>query len=152
MLICQKDFVNDLINKVISPKMEPPELVQKKVLSMIQSWAHAFSPDPDMRGVAEIYMELKRKGVEFPPPTDDDLLLVASNQSSPVSRPSSSASSSSGHPPPHHHPPPHAPVPGKHAAVQQQVPGAFRRTHFCSAVVQSLSAIRTTRTNTIGIN
>ena len=25
-----------------------------QVLSLIQSWAHAFSPDPDLRGVAEV--------------------------------------------------------------------------------------------------
>ena len=43
---------------------------------MLQSWAHAFSPDPDLRGVAEVYMDLKKKGVEFPVPSDEDLLLV----------------------------------------------------------------------------
>ena len=53
--------------------------MQDKVLSLIQSWAHAFSSDPDLRGVAEVYMDLKKKGVEFPIPSDDDLLLVQSN-------------------------------------------------------------------------
>ena len=77
-------------------------MISSKVLSLIQSWAHAFSPDPDLRGVAEVslahclgslystakilivdgqvYMDLKRKGVEFPTPSDEDLLLVQSRQ------------------------------------------------------------------------
>ena len=77
-------------------------MISFKVLSLIQSWAHAFSPDPDLRGVAEVilahclgslystakilivdgqvYMDLKRKGVEFPTPSDEDLLLVQSRQ------------------------------------------------------------------------
>ena len=77
-------------------------MISFKVLSLIQSWAHAFSQDPDLRGVAEVtlahclgslystakilivdgqvYMDLKRKGVEFPTPSDEDLLLVQSRQ------------------------------------------------------------------------
>ena len=65
---------------MISPKLEPSQAIQDKVLALIQSWAHAFSSDPDLRGVAEVYMDLKKKGVEFPAPSDDDLLLVQSNQ------------------------------------------------------------------------
>ena len=30
----------------------------------------------NVQGVAELYLELKKKGIEFPPPTDDDILLV----------------------------------------------------------------------------
>ena len=78
-LVCQKEFADELINR-ISPNLEPSQAIQDKVLSLIQSWAHAFSSDPDLRGVAEVYMDLKKKGVEFPVPSDDDLLLVQSNQ------------------------------------------------------------------------
>ena len=78
-LVCQKEFADELINR-ISPNLEPSQAIQDKVLSLIQSWAHAFSSDPDLRGVAEVYMDLKKKGVEFPIPSDDDLLLVQSNQ------------------------------------------------------------------------
>lgn len=122
VLICQKDFIYDiLINKVLSSTVEPPLIIQEKVLQMIQSWAHAFSPDPDLRGVAEIYMELKRKGVIFPDPSDDDLLLI---QSSTSSRPDSSASSHSSpvkiHSPIRNQiPPAHAPVPSKHTEPKQ---------------------------------
>jgi len=113
VLICQKDFIYDiLINKVLSSTVEPPLIIQEKVLLMVQSWAHAFSPDPDLRGVAEIYMELKRKGVIFPDPSDDDLLLVESNQSSPNSQTDSLSSSHSS--PIRNQIPIHAPVPSKH--------------------------------------
>jgi hypothetical protein len=98
LLVCQRDFANDLINRVIAPTVEVSPAIQDKVLSLLQSWAHAFSPDPDLRGVAEVYMDLKRKGVEFPTPSDEDLLLVQSRRpsaKSPGSRPPSSASSSS---------------------------------------------------------
>ena len=65
---------------MISPNLEPSQAIQDKVLALIQSWAHAFSSDPDLRGVAEVYMDLKKKGVEFPIPSDEDMLLVQSNQ------------------------------------------------------------------------
>jgi len=98
LLVCQRDFANELINRVIAPNIDVSTSIQDKVLSLIQSWAHAFSPDPDLRGVAEVYMDLKRKGIEFPTPSDEDLLLVQSRQPATVgspTRPASSASSSS---------------------------------------------------------
>lgn len=98
LLVCTKDFSNELINRVIAPDIEVSTAIQDKVLALIQSWAHAFSPDPDLRGVAEVYMDLKRKGVEFPTPSDDELLLVQSRQAASVpspTRPASSASTSS---------------------------------------------------------
>jgi len=95
-LVCQKEFADELINR-ISPNLEPSQAIQDKVLSLIQSWAHAFSSDPDLRGVAEVYMDLKKKGVEFPVPSDDDLLLVQSNQSSPSKSVTSISSSNSSH-------------------------------------------------------
>jgi len=93
LLICSKDFSNELIHKVI-PQSTNAQLVQDKILSLIQSWAHAFSVDPDLQGVAEIYMELKKKGVEFPAPSDDDILLVQKSQSDMPGNMSSSSSSS----------------------------------------------------------
>ena len=79
-LVCEKEFVDFLISRVISPHLDPGPEVQTKVLSLIQSWAHAFSPDPELRGVAEVYMDLKKKGIQFPIPSDEDLLLVQSMQ------------------------------------------------------------------------
>jgi len=94
-LVCQKEFADELINRVISPNLEPSQAIQDKVLALIQSWAHAFSSDPDLRGVAEVYMDLKKKGVEFPIPSDEDMLLVQSNQSSPARSVHSLSSASS---------------------------------------------------------
>ncbi|KAH8408199.1 hypothetical protein KR215_000071 [Drosophila sulfurigaster] len=70
MLVAQKDFINELV-KLIGPKNDPPAVMQEKVLSLIQIWADAFKNQPDLNGVTQMYMELKNKGIEFPP-TDLD--------------------------------------------------------------------------------
>eukprot|EP00092_Neocalanus_flemingeri_P017279 GFUD01018685.1.p1 GENE.GFUD01018685.1~~GFUD01018685.1.p1 ORF type:complete len:308 (+),score=105.22 GFUD01018685.1:177-1100(+) len=72
-LVCQREFAFDLIRQVISPNMEPSKDIQDKVLSLIQSWALEFSSDRDLNGIAEVYMYLKNKGLEFPAPSDEDL-------------------------------------------------------------------------------
>lgn len=72
MLVAQKDFINDLV-KLIGPKNDPPAAMQEKVLSLIQIWADAFKNQPDLNGVTQMYMELKNKGIEFPP-TDLDAM------------------------------------------------------------------------------
>lgn len=67
---------------IIGPKYDPPQVVQEKVLGMIQvsafaalllpflthcqMWADAFRGMPSCAGVCEVYDELKTKGVEFP--------------------------------------------------------------------------------------
>ncbi|KAF6203068.1 hypothetical protein GE061_003481 [Apolygus lucorum] len=65
LLVCNKEFVNELV-RLIGPKNGPPQAVQEKVLYLIQSWVDAFHRHPDLRGVVEVYTELKAKGVEFP--------------------------------------------------------------------------------------
>jgi len=75
ILICQKEFVTDLVN------LECPQAIKDQVLSMVQSWAQAFSSDPDLSGVYEVYGDLKMKGVVFPEPsTQDKILVTSSNQ------------------------------------------------------------------------
>jgi len=64
-LVCQKEFVNELV-RLISAKFDAPQIVQERVLGLIQAWADAFRGNPALTGVAEIYEELKAKGVEFP--------------------------------------------------------------------------------------
>lgn len=63
--IAHKDFLNDMV-KVIGPKYDPPQALQEKVLSMIQTWADAFRGSPDMKDVEKVYQDLKAKGIEFP--------------------------------------------------------------------------------------
>ncbi|XP_075942186.1 TOM1-like protein 2 isoform X1 [Anarhichas minor] len=64
--VANRDFIDGVLVKIISPKTNPPTIVQDKVLSLIQAWADAFRSCPDLTGVVHIYEELKRKGIEFP--------------------------------------------------------------------------------------
>lgn len=64
--VANRDFIDGVMVKIISPKNNPPTIVQDKVLSLIQAWADAFRSSPDLTGVVHIYEELKRKGIEFP--------------------------------------------------------------------------------------
>ncbi|XP_026216290.1 TOM1-like protein 2 isoform X2 [Anabas testudineus] len=64
--VANRDFIDGVLVKIISPKANPPTIVQDKVLSLIQAWADAFRSSPDLTGVVHIYEELKRKGIEFP--------------------------------------------------------------------------------------
>ncbi|XP_076852934.1 TOM1-like protein 2 isoform X2 [Brachyhypopomus gauderio] len=66
VLVATRDFIDGVLVKTISPKNNPPTIVQDKVLALIQAWADAFRSSPDLTGVVHIYEELKRKGVEFP--------------------------------------------------------------------------------------
>ncbi|XP_041829142.1 TOM1-like protein 2 isoform X2 [Melanotaenia boesemani] len=65
-LVTSRDFVDGVLVKIISPKNNPPTIVQDKVLALVQAWADAFRSSPDLTGVVQIYEELKRKGIEFP--------------------------------------------------------------------------------------
>uniref|UniRef100_A0A672FJS3 Target of myb1 like 2 membrane trafficking protein n=1 Tax=Salarias fasciatus TaxID=181472 RepID=A0A672FJS3_SALFA len=64
--VATRDFIDGVLVKIISPKSNPPTIVQDKVLSLIQAWADAFRSTPDLTGVVHIYEEMKRKGIEFP--------------------------------------------------------------------------------------
>ncbi|GAA6101055.1 TOM1-like protein 2 isoform X1 [Tachysurus ichikawai] len=65
-LVTTRDFIDGILVKVISPKNNPPAIVQDKVLALIQAWADAFRSSPDLTGVVHVYEEMKRKGIEFP--------------------------------------------------------------------------------------
>ncbi|KAM8845498.1 TOM1-like protein 2 isoform 2-T2 [Spinachia spinachia] len=64
--VANRDFIDGVLVKIISPKTNPPTIVQDKVLALIQAWADAFRSCPDLTGVVHIYEDLKRKGIEFP--------------------------------------------------------------------------------------
>ncbi|TRY84001.1 hypothetical protein DNTS_009946, partial [Danionella cerebrum] len=66
VLVTTRDFIDGVLVKIISPKNNPPAIVQDKVLALIQAWADAFRSSPDLTGVVHVYEELKRKGIEFP--------------------------------------------------------------------------------------
>ncbi|XP_053550534.1 TOM1-like protein 2 isoform X3 [Bombina bombina] len=66
VLVTHRDFIDGVLVKIVSPKNNPPTIVQDKVMALIQAWADAFRSSPDLTGVVHIYEELKRKGIEFP--------------------------------------------------------------------------------------
>lgn len=65
LLVANKEFIQELV-KLIGPKYDPPTAVQEKVLSLIQIWADTFAMQPELKGVVEVYQELRNKGIEFP--------------------------------------------------------------------------------------
>jgi hypothetical protein len=73
--VANKDFLHDLI-KIIGPKNDPPQIVQEKVLSMIQTWADAFRGNSELKEVDKVYQELKQKGIEFPMTNLDNLAPI----------------------------------------------------------------------------
>ena len=72
-IVCQREFCDFLLYLVTTPGIELDKVIQDKVLALIQSWALAYSSDKKLRGVAEVYMILKDKGIKFPEPSDEDL-------------------------------------------------------------------------------
>uniref|UniRef100_A0A3B3VJX5 Target of myb1 like 2 membrane trafficking protein n=1 Tax=Poecilia latipinna TaxID=48699 RepID=A0A3B3VJX5_9TELE len=94
-LVTSKDFVDGVLVKVISPKNNPPTIVQEKVLALIQAWADAFRSSPDLTGVVQVYEELKRKGIEFPTSELETLSPIHTPQRVGAAAYSSSSSSSS---------------------------------------------------------
>ncbi|UYV60534.1 TOM1L2 [Cordylochernes scorpioides] len=85
LLVTQKDFVQEMI-KLIGPKNDPPTAVQEKVLSLIQTWADTFHANPDMQGVAQVYNDLKLKGIEFPMADMDAMAPIHTPQRGPYNR------------------------------------------------------------------
>ena len=73
VLVCQKDYIEDLVNIIINNEDESTRSVQTKLLALIQSWAFEYSYNRDLRGIAEVYMKLKDSGISFPQPSEDDL-------------------------------------------------------------------------------
>ncbi|OQV25042.1 TOM1-like protein 2 [Hypsibius exemplaris] len=64
-LVCSKDFAHELV-KTIGPANKPPVILQERVLGLVQSWAETFRNTAELRGVTEVYDELKSKGIDFP--------------------------------------------------------------------------------------
>ena len=79
VLVANKEFIQELV-KLIGPKYEPPPAVQEKVLSLIQIWAETFANQSDLKGVVEVYQELKNKGIEFPAPDLDSIVPIYTPQ------------------------------------------------------------------------
>lgn len=91
-LVCSKDFVNELV-KSIGPSNKPPVVLQERVLGLVQSWAETFRSSSDLRGVTEVYDDLKVKGVEFPVLDMDAMAPIITPQRTVAAPPASAAQS-----------------------------------------------------------
>ncbi|XP_025954668.2 TOM1-like protein 1 isoform X3 [Dromaius novaehollandiae] len=91
-LVVKKDFCKDKLLKLLNPRYNLPIDMQEKILTFIMMWARGFQGMVDVSEVKEVYLELLKKGVEFPSyDTNTGLPKQTSSQPSTKSSPSSAS-------------------------------------------------------------